>query len=151
MLKSTIRLALVVLLLVIPNLVFGQHMSSGKWWRMSSVVERLHLNDEEIQQLEDSFRQSKRKLIQLKSQLESEQFELENLMDSKSLHDDAIHKQYERLEKARAELEMERFRFLLKVRKIVGYERFQELVAVKKNRLRKRRLHRDRNSLTQIK
>lgn len=139
-----------VLLLVMPAQVFGQHMSSGKWWRIPDVAKSLKLSDKDVQQLEEAFRHSRRRLIQLKSQLEREQFELETLMDSKSLDDDAIHKQYERLEKARAELGMERFRFLLKVRKIVGYERFQELVSVKKNHLRQRRRHRDRNSSTKI-
>ena len=71
-------------------------------------------------------------------------------MDSKALNDDAIYKQYEKLEKARADLGMERFKFLLEVRKIVGYERFQELVSVKKNHSRKHGRHRDKNSLTNI-
>ena len=150
MLKNVYKVTLAVLLLVTPSLVFAQYRSSGKWWRMSSVVKRLNLSDDEVQQLEEAFRQSKRKFIQLKSRLQIEQFELENLMDSKSLDDEAINKQYEKLEKARADLGMERFRFLLKVRKIVGYERFQELVSVKKNHSHKRGGHRDKNSLTQI-
>ena len=150
MLKNVFKVTLAVLLLVTPSPIFAQYRSSGKWWRMASVVKKLNLSDDEVQQLEKAFRESNLKLIQLKSRLEIEQFELENLMDSKSLNDDAINKQYEKLEKARADLGMERFRFLLKVRKIVGNERFQELVAVKKNHLRERRGHRDNNSLTRI-
>ncbi|UCD31518.1 MAG: periplasmic heavy metal sensor [Desulfobacterales bacterium] len=148
MLRNTLWAALVVLLMVAPTLVYGQHMASGKWWRIPDVAKSLNLSDKEVQQLEEAFRHSRRRLIQLKGQVESEQFELENLMDSKSLDDDAVHKQYERLEKARSDLGTERFRFLLKVRKIVGYERFQGLVSLKKRHLRKQRRYRKQNGLT---
>ena len=146
MLKNTVRITLIVMLLAMPAMAFGQKMPSGKWWRISRVATRLNLSDNEIQQLEDAYRDSRRKFIHLKSQVETEQFELENLIDSQSLDDAAIQKQYERLEKARSKLGAERFKFLIKVRKIVGYDRFQELVSAKKNHHSKR-IRRDRNDL----
>ena len=147
MLKNAIRITLVVLLLAMPAMAFGQDMPSGKWWRIPRVAKKLNLNDKEVQQLEDAYRDSRRKFIQLKSQVEKEQFELENLIDSKSLDDAAIQKQYERLETARTKLGEERFRFLIKIRKIVGYDRFQELVSAKKNHQTKR-MRRDSDRLT---
>ena len=146
MLKNTVRITLIVMLLAMPAMAFGQKMPSGKWWRISRVATRLNLSDNEIQQLEDAYRDSRRKFIHLKSQVETEQFELENLIDSQSLDDAAIQKQYERLEKARSKLGAERFKFLIKIRKIVGYDRFQELVSAKKNHHSKR-IRRDRNDL----
>ena len=84
-------------------------------------------------------------LINLKSDVEIEQFELETLIEEKTLNEDAALEQYKRLEKARVKLGTERFRFFVEIRKIIGYERFHELLAFNKHRRQKERLSRNRN------
>lgn len=133
-----------LMLFILPTtVVLGQEMPSGKWWHIPRVVKRLNLSDAEIEQLDEAFRKSRLNLITLKSDLEKEQFELQNLFDKKTLNEDAAMEQYENLEKARVKLGTERFRFFIKIRKIIGYERFQELMAFKK--LLRQRQHNIRN------
>ena len=102
------------------------------------VAERLNLSPEEINQLDTAFIDSRKKMIELKGRMEIEQLELETLIENPALDEPAAMNQYQKLEKARMDLGMERFRFLISVRKIIGYEKFQELMEMKKNRDRGR-------------
>jgi Spy/CpxP family protein refolding chaperone len=122
----------------------GQNMPSGKWWHIPRVVKRLNLSQAQIEQLDQAFRKSRLNLIQLKSDVEREQFELEILIENRTLDEGAALEQYKKLEQARVKLGVERFRFFLKIRKIVGYERFQELMAFKKMRQQRQSALRNR-------
>lgn len=114
-------------LLLLPGPVPAQEMPHGKWWNMQRAIQYLSLNDEEKQKLDDAFVRSRRKLIDLRSQLERERFEVENLLDAEPLDEGALMEQLRRLEAARSALSAERFSFLIEVRKILGAERFQRL------------------------
>ena len=131
-LSSTI--ALFILLSSWPAFSAGLNTPAGKWWRNQRIVQSLDLTREKINQLDAAFRESRKKLIKLKSRVEIEQFELETLIESCTLNESALLNQYQKLEKARSTLGTERFRFLIKVRKIVGYEKFQQLMMLKKKR-----------------
>jgi Spy/CpxP family protein refolding chaperone len=86
----------------------------------------------------NSYRDSRLKMIQLKSALEVERFELETMVDKGTLDEAAILKQCDALEGARASLARERFGFFLTFRKILGQEKFQRLMQIKKTRDRKK-------------
>lgn len=122
-----------------PIMAFGQDVPSGKWWHMPRVVKNLNLAESQIKQLDEAFYTSRLNLIRLKSDLEREQFELETLIENKSLNENAALEQYKKLEQARVKLGIERFRFVLSIRKIVGYQRFQELMAFKRLRQQRQR------------
>ncbi len=123
------------ILVIVPALIWifhpmpseGARMSHDKWWRIPSVAERLDLKDAEKKELDQLFVKSRRNLIDLKSNLEKERFELDNLMGQETLSEEAVMKQFKKLEKARANLAAERFRFLLQVRKVLDSERYQNL------------------------
>ncbi len=132
---------LMMLFILPPALALSQDMPHGKWWHIPRVAKELNLTDAEIEQLDEAFYKSRLNLIQLKSNVKREQFELETLIEEKTLNQDAALKQYKRLEKERTKLGTERFRFFVNIRKIVGYKRFQELMALKKLRHQKRRQH----------
>ena len=127
MLKKTVKFILLLIVVISPTFVMGQHMPQGKWWHNPRVSEQLNLNEEEKRQLDETFIESRRKLIGLKSSVEREQFELQNLLESKTLDEAAVMEQFKRLENARASLGAERFSLLLEIRKIIGFERFQRL------------------------
>lgn len=76
----------------------------GKWWHNPRVSEQLNLSEEEKSKLDKIFVESRRKLIDLKSSVEREQFELENLLESEVLDEAAVMEQFKRLEKARGNL-----------------------------------------------
>lgn len=68
------------------------------------MSEQLNLSEEEKSKLDKIFVESRRKLIDLKSSVEREQFELENLLESEVLDEAAVMEQFKRLEKARGNL-----------------------------------------------
>jgi Spy/CpxP family protein refolding chaperone len=104
---------------------------AGRWWRNPQVVKYLHLTDGEIGELEHAFEDSRLNLIQLKSQVEAEQFKLQNLIDKPTMDESAIKVQHRKLEAARSALAGERLNFFVLIRKIIGYDRFQQLLALR--------------------
>jgi Spy/CpxP family protein refolding chaperone len=105
----------------------GQNMPNGKWWKDPRVVKELNLTSGESQRLDQLFVKSRRRLIDLKNQVEKEQFEYQTLMESPDLDEAAVKRQLKKLEKARSALNAERSRFVVGVRKILGRDRFQRL------------------------
>ena len=100
---------------------------AGKWWHMPGVVNKLQITDADSKQLDDLFIQSRLRLFDLKSDLEKEQFKLQNFMQRDPLDEKGALEQFAKVQAARARLDAERFTFLLSVRKILGQERFQHL------------------------
>ena len=119
---------------------FAQGPPSGRWWRRPRIAKALNLSESEKQKLDDLFVRSRRKLIRLKNKVEEERFELENFLEQEPLDKEAVMAQFHNLDKARSQLAEERFRFLLGVREIVGYERFQRLKDMYRRFHRRRRL-----------
>jgi hypothetical protein len=85
------------------------------------------MSDEEKSKLDDKFFESRLKLVDLKSAVEKERLQLDKLMESETLNEKTVTEQFKKLESARANLSAERFRFVLEVRKILGFERFLQL------------------------
>lgn len=120
-------LCLVSLWILVPAISMGDNILPGKWWNNPKVAKKLELSKEEKKELDDLFVKSRRRLIDLKSAIEKEQFELENLLESETLDEAATMEQFKKLQKTRENLSTERFSFLIKVRKVLGFERFQYL------------------------
>ena len=122
--------SLIVLVFLVANLpvvAAGQEVPAGKWWYNNKIQKNLNLNRNEIDQLDDLFAKSRRKLIKLKSEVENEQFELDQLLGKKKVDDAEVKKQFQKLEKARNKLANERLQFVVGVRNILGHDRFQQL------------------------
>lgn len=127
MLKKVWVGILLILMINLPGLATGQDVPSGKWWYNQKVVQNLNLTQKEIRQLDKTWVESQRKLIKLKNAVEREQFELDTLLGKKTVDDDKVRKQFKRLESARTDLADERLGFIIRVREIIGAERFQQL------------------------
>jgi Spy/CpxP family protein refolding chaperone len=127
MLKKFLYGTLMLIFLVTPALVMGQGMMPGKWWYNPQVSKELNLSKDEISRLEKSYRDSRRKLIDLKSSVERERFELENLLEDEAIDEAVVKNQFRKLEKEREKLASERFDFVMNVRKIMGKERFRKM------------------------
>ena len=148
MLSKKLGALLVAILLFVPAVGFGQDMMGGKWWQNKRIAKELEISKEEKRQLDKTYTASKRELITLKSNVERERFELDNLLDQKDANRKDIVEQYNRLEKARANLSTERFNLLMDVRNIVGIERYQQLKEMhrlKRDKKIKRYKDKDRN------
>ena len=127
MLKKVLIAALLILTISLPEVVAAQDVPSGKWWYNKKVVQNLNLTKKEVRQLDRRYEDSHRKLIDLKSAVKREQFELDTLLGKEPVDDAKVRKQFKRLESARTELADERLGFIIRVRGIIGAERFQQL------------------------
>ena len=127
MLKHFIAGFPLVLVLILASPAMGQTMPSGKWWKDPDIVKQLNLSSGEIKKLDKLFVKSRRKMIDLSNRVEKEKFEYETLMESPNLDESAVTRQLKKLEAARSDLNEERSRFVLGIRKILGRDRFQKL------------------------
>ena len=133
MLRSTFSFILLVIFVMSPVMAIGQDVPAGKWWYNPKIQKNLSLSKNEIKRLDNLFADSRRKLIKLKSAVEREQFELDQLLGAKDVKDSAVKKQFRNLEKARQNLANERLQFVIGVRNILGPDRFQQLKSNYKN------------------
>lgn len=128
MLKKIFSGLCLLVLMLFPLTAMGQKsMPHGKWWYSENIVKKLDLTKGEINLLDNIYTQSRRKLIELKSEVEKERFEYETLMESEDMKESEVMSQAKKLETVRAKLSTERSRFLLEVRKVLGAERFRKL------------------------
>lgn len=118
---------MLLIMISLPGLGAGQDVPSGKWWYNQKVVQNLNLTQKEIRQLDQLYVDSHRKLIELKNAVEREQFELDALLNKKTVDDAKVRKQFKQLERARTDLANERLGFVIGVREIIGAARFQQL------------------------
>ena len=138
MLKMIFTAILLFSMTALPNVVICQDAPMGKWWHNPHMSKQLNLTDEEKNKLDEQYVESRRRMIDLKSNVERERFELETLIESDDLDEDTTKKQFKKLEKARSNLAGERFKFLMESRKILGNKRFQNVKQMyKKNKRNK--------------
>ncbi len=144
---NQIRLCIFVLLISIfvgKSVQALEPPPAGKWWRMPVVTRQLDLTPKQIEELENSFYRHSRKFIHLKKDIESEQFELEILVEAKTLDVERAMAQHLRLEKARTKLATERFSYFLDIRKILGFEKFRRLLELKREYRKRRNQRREK-------
>ncbi len=139
MLRKMVVVVVAAMFLWSPAGLCQQDAPAGRWWHTPRVVKRLGLSPEQVRQLDAAYHDSRLKLIDLKSALERERFELESLVESSSAGEAELMAQYRRMEAARVALGTERFRFFARIRKIVGPELFRQLLELRRERLKKRR------------
>lgn len=114
----------------------------GKWWRMPQLAEKLTLTLEEKDKLDAMDLQLRRQLIDLRSQMQKQSLELEQLFNAKTFDAAASLDRFNRLQEARTGIALERFKFLLKTRELLGLERFQTLKTEARQYRMNRRLKR---------
>ena len=124
--KCLVVVSLIVLIFLAKS-IGGQELPSGKWWYAQNLTKNLKLTETEIRELDQLHLASHSKLNKLKSAVEDAEFELDNLLGHKSMLDDDVRKQFERLEEARTNLANERLRFTVRLREIIGDERLEQL------------------------
>jgi Spy/CpxP family protein refolding chaperone len=127
MLRNVFSVILLIIFLIAPVIAASQDVPAGKWWYNPKIQKNLDLSKKEVGKLDKLFANSRRKLIKLKSEVENEQFELDQLLGQKTVNDAKVKKQFQKLEKARNKLANERLQFVIGVRNLLGPDRFQQL------------------------
>jgi Spy/CpxP family protein refolding chaperone len=128
MINRKLFLCIFIILIALTSDAVGRDGApGGKWWHDSSILKKLNLTEQESQNIDALFVESMRRMIDLKSAVEKERFELRNLLENKIGNDSAVKEQFKNLEKARSAIALERLQFLIRVREILGIKRFREL------------------------
>ncbi|MBW1771928.1 MAG: periplasmic heavy metal sensor [Deltaproteobacteria bacterium] len=137
----------VVLLFVLSGMGLARVPQAGKdrmalppvkWWTIPQVAEKLSLTKEEKQKLDTLYYDQRGRMIDLRSQAAKDRLELEKLFNTEPFDSGACLNSFKKSQEARNTIGLERFKFLIKVREILGNDRFQtlkgEFKQLKKNR-----------------
>ena len=98
-----------------------------KWWKMPLTAEKLSLTKEETEKLDAMYYAQRSRLIDLRSQLAKDRLEMEQLFEKEPFDATACLNSFKKSQEARNAIGLERFNFLIKVREILGPDRFQQL------------------------
>ena len=107
----------------------GIDLPRGKWWRTPEVVNELKISSDEQAKLDNLYYKHRNQMIALKSDLKKEQIALEWFIEKEKLDESACMDQFQKILSTRNKLSIERYNFLIEVRKLLGLERFQQLKA----------------------
>ena len=102
-------------------------MPPGKWWKMPKAVEQFSLTQDEQEELDRMYLEQRRPMIDFRGELQKERLELEQFIDSRTFDKSACMESFKKVQQATNKLAIERFKFLVQVRKLLGFERFQQL------------------------
>lgn len=91
----------------------------GKWWKDPSTVKRLELTPEQIQQIEGIWVEHKKRLLDLKVELDKQNEALQELLSKDSVDENILQDQIHRVVQARATLREANWIRLSMVRKIL--------------------------------
>ncbi len=116
------------------------NLPGGKWWRLPKIVKELKLSSEEQKKLDGLFVASRRKMIDLKNNVEKKKFELETSLENVNFDESSCTTLFKKLQNARTSLAEEQFGFVVEVRKLLGLDRYQQLKAIfQENRMKRMR------------
>jgi Spy/CpxP family protein refolding chaperone len=127
------------LLLLVSGVAGAGSRHDHRWWNIPQYMDALQLTNSEMQQLDQVYEASKLDMIKLKGQVEAARLKLEFMMEKEDLDQSAMEAQYDRLDAARSALGKNRFAFFVEVRKIIGPQRFSQLMEIFKERRKNRK------------
>ncbi len=130
--KKAVSILVVILVILGVGTSMARESSRWRWWHNEEIIKQLNLSQDEIKQIDDAYAASRRRMIEQKSRLETERFELEEILGQPSFSEAAARAQNRKLEEVRSQLAAERFEFLLVSRKIIGHNRFQQLTDIQR-------------------
>jgi len=110
----------------------------GRWWHSDQVVSQLQLTESEVQQLDTMYETGHVRMIELRGELKSAELALRVLMEQPDLDETAIMARRQEVKTARSRMADERFTFLLEVRKLIGHDRFRQLMEIRDAQRRQR-------------
>lgn len=128
--KKRLTVLTLLSLIFLAEINWGQELPSDRWWHSQDLAKQLELTDEQIHQLDKLYLANHSKLNQLKITIEDAEIELDNLIGQKSMSDDEVRMQFDRLQEARTNLANELLRFEVRLREIIGNQRLEQLKAV---------------------
>ena len=80
MLRKSVWIGLLLLVVFLPSTLLARGMMHGKWWNDKSIVKELNLTDSEKKEIDEKYTESRRKMIELKYEIQKQRFELDILL-----------------------------------------------------------------------
>jgi Spy/CpxP family protein refolding chaperone len=132
--KKTLVCVAGMLMLLVPVAARAEGDSPpGRWWQIPALAEKLDLSAQERQSLESLFTERRKVLFAMRSEVEKQRFELENILEARNLDQRAAFDQFRKLDEKRQKMALERFKYLLEVRKVLGSDRYIKLMNMAKD------------------
>ena len=99
-----------------------------RWWKFPRASEQLNITPEETNKLDALYQKTKEQLIDSGALLQKTMLKLEMQFDSDTFDRNNCLKSFKEAQAARTKLAMDKFEFALKIRELLGKERFEELL-----------------------
>jgi TonB family protein len=104
----------------------------GTWWRDSDVVRDLRLSDDQIRQIDQSFRSHRPELSSLASELQRQESILQSIIESPRFDEKKAAAQIDQVVNARAWLEKEKTMLALDIRRTVDLDQWKRLQEIQR-------------------
>lgn len=139
-------LVLTLVVLALAGGVWAQELKlpPGKWWENPRLVERINLTPEQQDKIRNLVYQHAQRMIDLNAEVKHRGLELKDLVDRSTFNASEVRAAFAAFQKARADLERERFELLLSVRQVLTDQQWNELRTMKKERPSMRERMRER-------
>ena len=106
----------------------------GTWWENPRLVERINLTPEQQEKIRNLVYQHAQRMIDLNAEVKHRGLELKDLVDRSTFKPSEVRAAFAAFQKARADLEQERFELMLSVRQVLTDQQWKELRQMRKER-----------------
>ena len=133
MLNKSLAILAAIVLFLFPAICRAKEIPPGRWWHLPYFADQLSITDKEKDELDKLFDYNRKRLAELKTQMEGEKAELLTAIDQEHLNETSAITKMTKLENTRTVLAATRFSYSLEVRKLLGYERYQRMKTLYRN------------------
>jgi len=110
----------------------------GKWWKERAAVEELHLTAEQQGKIESIWMENRRRLIDLKADLDRKQLDLSDVLGQSTVDEPAAVKAFEAVQLARLAIEKTTFSMRVRTKNVLSAEQQQKLEEIAERARRER-------------
>ncbi len=117
-----------------PGMGFGMGRGAGmgrgpmgRWWMNSALVQKLGINDAQVQKIEKIFQDHRMQLIDLHAAVAKQEATLEPLIEAERPNEAQVTAQIDKIAQARANLEKSNAQMLLAIRQVLTVDQWKQL------------------------
>ncbi len=119
-----------------PNMHMGTGMrmpglGMGQWWKNSELAQQLKLSDAQVKQIEQSYLDSRLKLIDDNADVQKQETKLQALMDADQFNEQQVTAQIDQLLAARTRLGRDTAMMLVNVRRVLTPDQWKTLQSMR--------------------
>ncbi len=108
----------------------------GTWWRDSEIAKQLELTPDQTKQIEQTFLESRLKLIDQRADLDKQETLLRSMMGEDRPDEAKVSAQLDKVIAARGRLEKENAMMMLSIRRVLSVDQWKKLQTLQRERER---------------